>query len=142
MHGVSEVLRAADHDPGPAVDALVGRGPGLTPSGDDALAGALLLRRGLGGAPRTSAEDALRHAVGVRTPATTAVSAALLEGAVGGWAAPEVVALVDAVVQGDAAAVHAALPPVLAIGHHSGLDLVTGVAAALDVLAPAGRIAA
>ncbi len=139
---VTEALRTAAHDPRAAVDALVGRGLGLTPSGDDALAGALLLRRALGRGPRPGHPDPLHDAVGARTGATTAVSAALLDGVLGGWASPEVVALVDAVGRCDAAAVRAALPPVLAIGHHSGRDLVTGVLAARDVLAPAGRMAA
>ena len=142
VRGVTRVLRTAAHDHRPAVDALVGRGPGLTPSGDDALAGALLLRRALGAGPRPGCADPLHAAVGARSGATTAVSAALLDGALGGWAAPEVVVLVDAVARRDAAAVRSALPPVLAIGHHSGRDLATGLLAAFDVLVPAGRMAA
>ncbi len=45
-------------------------------------------------------------------------------------------ALVDAAVAGDAAAVARALPAVLAIGHTSGADLVIGIAAALRHLRP------
>jgi hypothetical protein len=113
-----------------AVGALVGRGAGLTPSGDDALAGALLVAHAMveGGA--------LGDAVRARLGATTAVSAALLDAAADGYAAQPVVALVDAAVVGDADAVSRALPAVLAIGHTSGGDTVAGIRAALDALRP------
>jgi hypothetical protein len=112
------------------VGALVGRGPGLTPSGDDALAGALLVARAVGAG--TGVADAVR----ARLAATTAVSAALLDAAADGYAARPVVALVDAAVAGDAKAVRRALPQVLAIGHTSGADTVTGIRAALNSLTP------
>ena len=107
---------------------LVGRGIGLTPSGDDALAGALLVAHALG------AGDGLADAVRARLHATTAVSAALLDAAADGYAARPVVTLVDAAVVGDPDAVRRALPAVLAIGHTSGADTVTGIRAALDAL--------
>jgi len=110
------------------VAALVGRGPGLTPSGDDALAGALLVAHALG------AGEALPDAVRTRLAATTAVSAALLAAAADGYAAHPVVALVDAAVAADPDAVRRALPAVLAIGHTSGADTVTGIRAALTTL--------
>lgn len=107
------------------VDDLIGRGPGLTPSGDDALAGILLVAHAHGVA------GPVAEAVRARLGSTTAVSAALLDAAADGYAAADVVALVDAAVAGDAAAVARTLPAVLAIGHTSGADLVIGVAAAL-----------
>lgn len=128
-----------------AVARLVGRGPGLTPSGDDALAATLLARRALGMLPppgRSGAPDPLVAAVRSRLPTTTAVSASLLAAAADGWATPEVVTLVEAAARGDAAAVRAALPPVLAVGHTSGADLVAGLHTALATLAPSGRTAA
>ena len=116
-----------------AVAGLLGRGPGLTPSGDDALAGALLAihahRRG----------DALADAVRARLTATTAVSAALLAAAADGYAAHPVVTLVDAAVAGDPDAVPRALPAVLGIGHTSGADTVTGIRAALELLTTRGE---
>ena len=112
-----------------AVSALLGRGQGLTPSGDDALAGALLV------AHATGAAAPLAAAVRARLGATTAVSAALLDAAADGFAARAVVTLVDAALAGDDVAVAAALPTVLAMGHSSGGDLVTGVAAALEAVA-------
>lgn len=107
---------------------LIGRGRGLTPSGDDALAGALLVAHALR-APRALA-DAVRAHLG----ATTAVSAALLGAAGDGFAAHPVVALVDAVLVGHVGATTRALPDVLSLGHTSGRDLVCGVLTALRVL--------
>jgi hypothetical protein len=98
----------------------------LTPSGDDALAGALLVAHALGAGPD------LADAVRARLAATTAVSAALLDAAADGYAARQVVTLVDAAVAADPGAVRRALPAVLAIGHTSGADTVTGVRAALE----------
>ncbi len=138
--GVTRAVR--DADPREAVSALVGRGPGLTPSGDDALAGALLVRRCLGRAPRAGERDPLLDAVRARAWATTAVSAALLQAAADGFATGEVVDLVTAVGRGDAARTRTALPAVLAIGHTSGRDLVTGVSAALQALTSSERVAA
>ena len=114
-------------DPEPHVRGLLGRGDGLTPSGDDALAGALLVAHALG------VGDALAAVVRRRLGATTAVSAALLSAAADGFAARPVVTLVDAAVAGDDLGVRETLPAVLSIGHSSGADLVVGVAAALEV---------
>ncbi|HET6967018.1 MAG TPA: DUF2877 domain-containing protein, partial [Ornithinibacter sp.] len=122
-----------------AVAGLLGRGRGLTPSGDDALAGALLVAHALDTA------GPLAAAVRARLDTTTAVSAALLDAAVDGFAARDVVTLVDAALAGDGAGVAAVLPQVLAIGHSSGRDLVTGIAVALACLTdltPTGRSAA
>ncbi len=113
-------------DPEPHVRGLLGRGEGLTPSGDDALAGALLVAHALG------VGDALAVVVRRRLGATTAVSAALLSAAAVGFAARSVVTLVDAAVAGDELGVRAALPAVLSIGHSSGADVVVGVGAALE----------
>lgn len=112
------------------VAALVGRGRGLTPSGDDALAGALLVTHA-----RRSARP-LAEAVRSRLGATTAVSGALLGAAADGFAAAPVVALVDAAVVGHVEATSRALGPVLALGHSSGRDLVTGVLAGLRATCP------
>ncbi|NHA66665.1 oxamate carbamoyltransferase subunit AllH family protein [Phycicoccus flavus] len=150
--GIARALRGAPE----AVATLLGRGPGLTPSGDDAVAGALLVRRALGHDPRPGradgprrdprdrpdAADPLAAAVRSRLTTTTAVSAALLDAAAGGWATHEAVDLAEAAARGDVAGVTSALPAVLAVGHTSGRDLVAGVAAALDTLVLHGRTAA
>jgi hypothetical protein len=99
---------------------LVGRGPGLTPFGDDVLAGALVTLRALG-SPRA---DALAASVLRQLHRTTVVSAALLRHAARGECIPELAA----VLAPDAAA----LPALLAVGHSSGRGLALGVQAALS----------
>ncbi|HEX8970443.1 DUF2877 domain-containing protein [Oryzihumus sp.] len=114
------------------VDGLVGSGRGLTPSGDDALCAVLLVLHGVGslsGLRRASAATAARR------HATTSLSASLLDAAAGGYAVPQVAALVTAALRGDEAATATALEEVLAIGHSSGRDLAAGLSGCLRVLA-------
>lgn len=122
---LADGIRAVLSDRGERVDLLLGRGQGLTPSGDDALAGILLVAHALG------EEETLAAAVRARLGSTTAVSAALLDAAADGYAAPDVVALVDAALTRDDPTIARTLPAVLAIGHTSGADLVAGIAGAL-----------
>lgn len=128
---VSSLARVPEpeDETGSSVAGLVGRGRGLTPSGDDALAGVLLVSHAL----RASLH--LAATVRARLGSTTAVSAALLGAAGDGFAAGPVVTLVDAVLVGHVEATARALPAVLGLGHSSGRDLVTGVLAALLGLA-------
>jgi hypothetical protein len=106
----------------PEVDALLGAGPGLTPYGDDVLAGALVTLAALG-APVTG--FAARARVFERT---TFVSAALLVHAARGECVPQLAALVTALRTGSVATEVAAL---LAVGHTSGAGLLEGVRAIL-----------
>jgi len=114
---------------GSAACRLVGLGPGLTPAGDDVLAGLLVTLHHLGGQDGRALVDALRDAV---MPAagerTTSLSAALLRHAARGEAAQEVVSVVDAV--GGHRPAEPALARLLRIGHSSGHDLARGVLAA------------
>ncbi len=114
-------------------EGLVGLGPGLTPSGDDVLAGLLLALRLLGGAIRGGTRavwlaDWLGAAVtsdaGDRT---TSVSATLLYCAARGQAAAEVAAVLRAFAGQEPAGRAAAR--LLATGHTSGADLAWGLAA-------------
>ena len=107
-------------------DELVGRGPGLTPSGDDVLAGALVAAHATSDARlgRWRAETC----AALRVRRTTAVSRALLQHAMDGYATPELAALVTAACAGDATPATRAL---LAVGHTSGAALAAG---ALHVL--------
>ncbi|MFG2660851.1 DUF2877 domain-containing protein [Streptomyces sp. NPDC048425] len=110
----SEVRRAAR--------ALVGLGPGLTPSGDDILCGALLASRAWGG-PLTPLAEAVTDA-SLRTPL---LSAALLRHAVRGECVPQAHAFLRAL-SGDCD-LEPALRELLDVGHHSGGDLARGVLA-------------
>ena len=99
---------------------LLGRGPGLTPFGDDVLAGALVTLRALA-SPRASS---LASAVVGQLHRTTVVSAALLRHAARGECIPELAAVL--------APSAAALPALLAVGHSSGRGLAQGVRAGLS----------
>jgi hypothetical protein len=118
-----------------AADRLLGLGAGLTPAGDDVLAG-LLLSLGHLGPPEaaTVLEFLRRHVATVAASRTTTVSAALLEHATRGEAAPEVVAVLDALCG------HGELGPavdaLLCIGHTSGGDLAHGLLAGVGAALP------
>jgi hypothetical protein len=101
---------------------LVGSGPGLTPSGDDVLAGALVAGHATCDPrlPRWRAET--RAALRVRR--TTAVSRGLLHHAMDGYATPELAAYVEAACAGEPAR---AAPALLAVGRTSGAALAAGV---------------
>jgi hypothetical protein len=132
---------AGDPDASSAVAArLLGHGPGLTPSGDDLLAGFLI-----GAAAFGVDASALRHAIGVLAPArTTALSAALLRHAARGECIDELAA-VAAVLTGQpsALAVRQQAGRLLSVGHSSGAALALGlVIAAERALQGHGRRAA
>lgn len=107
---------------------LLGRGYGLTPSCDDALSGALLVAHGL------RLEPTLAAAVRKHVHRTTSLSGSFLLAAIDGYATPPVAAFVSAALAGEARASEALLPAVLAIGHSSGRDIVSGVLGALRTL--------
>ncbi|TDD84800.1 DUF2877 domain-containing protein [Actinomadura rubrisoli] len=114
-----------------AAARLMGLGPGLTPSGDDVLAGFLVAHRQL--PPPTHPRADFATALGARVEAlaagrTTALSAALLGHAARGDGCPQLTGLVDAV--GGHASVPSRLGELLPVGHTSGADLALGVAAA------------
>ena len=122
-HGGCDELPLRPHE-------LVGRGPGLTPSGDDVLAGALVAAYAVGH-PRLPRwrDDTLRA---LQRRRTTAVSHALLLHAADGWAVPQLADFVEAVCSGGD--VERSWARLRAVGHSSGEALAEG---ALTVLAPA-----
>jgi hypothetical protein len=119
--------------PAPTYDGLVpadllGAGAGLTPAGDDILAGALVTAHATGD-PRLDAwTRAIRAALATRT--TTAVSRGMLHQALRGYATPQLAACLDPVCRGlDPAA---AVADLLAVGHSSGAALWFGVVHTLE----------
>jgi Protein of unknown function (DUF2877) len=121
---LAEIVRL---DSGDALRVL-GRGPGLTPSGDDLLAG-LLVGAWSFGLPA----DPLRAVVRSHAPSlTTEVSAALLGCACRGESIPELTAMVLALTRSPAE-VDSALDVLAAIGHTSGRALAAGVIAAAKI---------
>jgi hypothetical protein len=124
---LAAALRAGT-DPGPAVRRLLGRGPGLTPLGDDVLAGALVTLRAYG----RPESGALAGAVAAGSGRTTAVSTALLAHAARGECVAALAGLLGAVGRGAAEPDLArAVAAVTAIGHTSGAGLIHGVLAGL-----------
>jgi hypothetical protein len=106
-------------------DRLVGSGPGLTPSGDDVLAGALVTARATGDPRLATWSAATRRALRRRT--TTFVSRALLHDALAGWCVPELARLLVALAR-HPADLGAAAAALRAVGHSSGQSLLDGVA--------------
>ena len=103
---------------------LLGLGSGLTPSGDDVLAGYLA-----GAAAYGLPVDELRTFVCAEAPRrTTTLSAALLRHAAAGEAIPQVCRLLLAL--DDGIGTDAALAGLLRVGHTSGAALAAGVLAA------------
>lgn len=111
---------------------LVGAGPGLTPSGDDLLAGLLVAAHATGHSRLAGWQQATRDALAVRR--TTAVSRGLLHHALDGWATPELAAFLVAVCGGDPAR---AATRLLAVGHSSGAALAAGALHVLNSTPPA-----
>ena len=115
-----------------AATRLLGRGPGLTPSGDDVLTGFLV-----GAAVFGLDAAALRHTIAVLAPArTTALSAALLWHAARGECIDELAA-VAAVLTGrsephGSERVGRAVSRLLAVGHSSGAALALGLVTAAE----------
>jgi Protein of unknown function (DUF2877) len=112
-------------DPAGAVDDLVGRGGGLTPAGDDLLAGCLAALR----ARRSPEAGALGAAVRRRARGrTTRLSAALLAAADHGAVVPEAAAVVRALAARPGPDLDRAADRLLALGHTSGWYLAAGLA--------------
>lgn len=122
------------------VRALLGRGDGLTPLGDDVLAGALVTLNAASHPAARVLGSVVSEELAARPGATTSVSAALLAHAVRGECIPELAA----VLTDPADRLGPAVDALLRVGHSSGSGLLYGVHLAFSVLAEAeltGRIA-
>lgn len=114
-----------------AADRLVGRGPGLTPEGDDVLAGAAAAVRALGpaaGVPPERRDDLVAGLVPPDVAARTGALSATLLGLAATGAAPEPV---HRLLAADAPAVRAAaLADLSRLGASTGRAIAAGVALA------------
>ena len=108
---------------------LQGRGAGLTPSGDDMLAGILLV-----GAINPECRGALDRLA--RSARTTALSRAYLRWAAAGQSIEPAHALLDAAAARDREGMRRAARSLAAVGATSGRALVAGVALAATELPP------
>jgi hypothetical protein len=128
------VMAAAGHDDfSPDVSALIpllGLGPGLTPSGDDAIGGALIALHMLG-------QDGLRDAIWAKlsphvAAATGDISRAHLEAAAEGFGHEAMHRVAASILTGDVTHLGEAIDAVDAIGHTSGWDALVGMTVALS----------
>lgn len=121
-----DVCEALDEDEDALADAtrrVIGRGPGLTPSGDDVLVGLLT---GLG-VRHVATRERLARAFAPALPTTTSLSRHLLEEAALGLPGRPLHELVAALLSG----VHfaAAMQSAMAVGATSGADTALGLVA-------------
>ena len=122
------IARAAPS--GNAARGLLGLGPGLTPSGDDFLVGALALLDCIG--ERNAHAELGRAIIDALPGATSALSACFLRAATAGHIGEALHRAVSSVIAGD---VDAAIAAVETIGHSSGWDMMAGVTTTLRVAA-------
>lgn len=118
-----------------AVDYLVGRGLGLTPSGDDVLCGFGTGLRFLYSEAYPKAWNLYTRAVRDMVPSkTTRVSEAYLEAMCRRYANADYLNLLDAIRSGRLDDLPALIETVLNVGHTSGADSLLGFAAAFCCL--------
>ena len=115
-------------EPAAVVGRLLGRGPGLTPAGDDLLCGALAATV-LFGLPRTALAEVVLGRLAASPSATTSLSRQLLLSAVDGDGLTELQELGQALCQPAATAAERAWRRLLRIGHSSGAALGIGLLA-------------
>lgn len=120
-------LRQGEFDA--AVTTLAGLGHGLTPSGDDVLAGSLLMLHAAGRAAQAAAlADAVRRIAPART---SPLSYALLEPACDGEPGEAIAHAITAL--RTAQPPEAVLRPIAGIGATSGFDLLAGILVAARI---------
>jgi hypothetical protein len=124
-----------------AAESLLGVGPGLTPSGDDALVGLLVALGCM--APVDPSADAVRRTLAAWTRAnadrTTPIARAyLLHGADGRFGA-QWIALAEALASGDPGRAEDATRDARRLGASSGADGVQGMLAGLAAVHPDGE---
>jgi len=122
---LKQALRALDDSAlAEAARALAGLGPGLTPAGDDVLAGAMLRLHSLGHA------DLTQPIYSAAAQRTTRLSRAFLAAARDGLVNAAWMELLQALAAGTPSALERALRRVLAFGATSGADMLHGFLAA------------
>lgn len=123
--------RAPSLDSRKELIGLIGLGPGLTPSGDDLLGGALIALAAL---DRLEARDVLWNACREHLARTNDISRAHLQTAALGYGAAALHAAIHATISGAVDKIRPALGAVSAIGHSSGRDSFAGVLIVLRAL--------
>jgi hypothetical protein len=115
--------------PREAVAFLLGLGPGLTPSGDDFLAGCLVALRAAGRAGQAAA--LWRAIAGCGPVATNVISLAHLRSAANGQVCERLHHVLNAILSCDWTLPGAGLDSFLGVGHSSPWDTIAGFAVVL-----------
>ena len=119
------------------IASLIGLGPGLTPSGDDFLGGALIALALLG---QNALRASLWQVVRPLLPAlSNDISSAHLAAAATGLGSCALHDLLDAVIAGQVEAIPGRVRAVASIGHTSGLDALAGAGTVLRAVAQTRR---
>ena len=128
LDGLQTALSTDDLSRATGVAArIAGLGPGLTPSGDDLLAGAMGFHAWAEAAGHADTGGPMRAAISdAAVPRTTRLAGQLLRAAAGGHVAAPVVALLSSIFRRDRA-FPPDLAPILAIGETSGADMLAGI---------------
>jgi hypothetical protein len=108
---------------------LAGKGPGLTPSGDDYLMG--IMHALWASFPAVEAAPLCQKMASAAVPRTTTLSGAWLHAAGQGKAAGVWHNLFDAIINKKEKGLHEAALKILSVGHSSGADALAGFLAAL-----------
>jgi len=118
-----------------ASEEMAGFGQGLTPSGDDFLAGvySALRFRHQSCLPTVFTPGAIAKAASAASRKTSGFSGFLLESAASGQIAEPLSDWLDAVHRGDAEGAVALVGSIAALGHSSGLDCFAGMVLALQL---------
>jgi hypothetical protein len=122
------LVRDVGPPPPARASVLIGLGPGLTPSGDDLIAGVLIALRTLLRAD--TAEQLGAWALCLAATRTGTISSAHLAAAAAGEGAEPLHRVLAAICAGDEAGLEREVDAVAGIGHCSGWDALAGVALA------------
>jgi len=115
--------------------SLAGLGPGLTPSGDDFLAGVLVaLALARQHRPDAGLTEIAALLVETAAPRTNEISAAYLKAAHAGEVAERWHPLIEAIASGRAAEVGTAAAAVMEVGETSGADMLAGFLAGIGAI--------
>jgi len=118
---------------GPNLHALIGLGPGLTPSGDDLLGGAMVALHLIG---RADLAEVLWHGLSsALETGTNAISRAHLTAAARGFGGAALHRILNDLLTGKGGALAARLDAIDRIGHCSGWDALGGAVIALRAYA-------
>jgi hypothetical protein len=125
LTALEQILSGSDGDKDQVsrLASLIGLGPGLTPSGDDLIAGALIALATLG---RIERRDALWSHCRTLLDGTNDISRIHLSAAALGYGAAALHAAIHATMSGEIALLRRSLTALAAVGHTSGLDAFAG----------------